>query len=605
MKKTIIITGIVVVVGIILLIVFSKASRKKEITNLYAESMKGQFDIVVTTTGELQAKNSTDIMGPDFTQSRGIRVMDIRITDMVPEGTEVKAGDYVANLDRTSFDNTLKDELDRLTTYKNNLEMKILDTAVTLSNLRDNIKNLKFSVEEAHITLQQSKYEPPTTIRQAEIALDKANRSLDQSIKGYALQVEKAKSDMRTTRNTLAEQQQRVNDLQTILSKFTINAPSDGMIIYKRDRSGNKRKIGSSVSPWDNVVATLPDMSQMISKTYVNEIDVSKVRSGQAVEILVDAFPEKSYSGIVTSVANIGEQLPNADAKVFEVQIEVKGTDPILRPSMTTGNKIVTKTINDVIYIPLECVQTGADSIPFVYTKKGNKQIVVLGESNENNVIVEQGLAEGVQVYLSTPAKPEGFKLVGEDLIAVIREKERVKKEEEKRLREEAAKEAERLHAMNPGGMGPGGMPGMGMQGGMNRGAGGNMQITPEMMQRFQNRNNQGAGQVAPAGATQAAPQGAAGTGTQQGMQPGMMPGGQGFGQGAPRDTAAMRRFMQMRNQQGGQRDTAAMRRFMQMRNQQGNTGDTTRRRRPTQQQPQGFNPGGAGQQSPSSLNQN
>jgi len=167
MKRTLIITGIIVVVAIIVLIVISKVTSKKDVANLYAESQKGQFDIVVTTTGELQAKKSTDIFGPEFTQSRNIRAMDIKITDMVPEGTEVKGGDYVATLDRTSFDNSLKDELERLTTYETNLEMKILDTAVTLSNLRDNIKNLRFSVEEAAITLQQSKYEPPTTIRQA------------------------------------------------------------------------------------------------------------------------------------------------------------------------------------------------------------------------------------------------------------------------------------------------------------------------------------------------------------------------------------------------------------------------------------------------------
>ncbi len=169
-----------------------------------------QFDIIVTTTGELQAKKSTDIFGPEFTQSRNIRAMDIKITDLVPEGTEVKKGDYVATLDRTTFDNNLKDELERLITQETNLEMKILDTAVTLSNLRDNIKNLSFSVEEAQITLQQSKFEPPTTIRQAEISLDKAERSLDQAIRGYSLRVEQAKSDMRTMKNNLAEQQQRV-----------------------------------------------------------------------------------------------------------------------------------------------------------------------------------------------------------------------------------------------------------------------------------------------------------------------------------------------------------------------------------------------------------
>ena len=477
MKRTIIISGIIVAVAIIILIVISKVTTKKDISILYAEAKIGQFDIVVTTTGELQAKKSTDIAGPDFTQSRGIRVMDIKITDMVPEGTEVKQGDYVATLDRTTFDNSLKDEKERLVTFQTNLEMKILDTAVTLSNLRDNIKNLRFSVEEAAITLQQSKYEPPTTIRQAEISLDKANRTLDQAIRGYSLRVEQAKSDMRSMKTNVGEENQRVVDLETVLSKFIINAPSDGMIIYKRDRMGTKRKVGSSISPWDNVVATLPDMSSMISKTYVNEIDVSKVKTGQKVEIVVDAFPEKAYTGQVTSVANIGEQLPNADAKVFEVVIDVNESDPILRPSMTTGNKVITKTLDDVIFIPLESVQAGADSIPFVYMKNRNKQVVVLGESNENNVVIEKGLASGTQVYLSTPEKPENFKLAGEELISVIREREKVKKAEEMRIRQESDKARDE----RGGGM-------------MGAGGGGRRNITPEMMQQFQNMRGSGQG---------------------------------------------------------------------------------------------------------------
>ncbi len=505
MKRTGIIAGIIVVVAIIILIVITKVTSKKDISNLYAQSEKGQFDIVVTTTGELQSKKSTDITGPEFSQSRNIRAMDIKITDIVPEGTEVKTGDYVATLDRTAFDNSLKDELEKLTTYETNLEMKILDTAVTLSNLRDNIKNLRFSVEEAAITLQQSKYEPPTTIREAEISLDKANRSLDQNIRGYSLRVEQAKSDMRTAKTNLSEQKVRVSDLQTVLSKFLITAPSSGMIIYKRDRMGSKRKVGSSISPWDNVVATLPDMSSMISKTYVNEIDVSKVKPGQHVEIVVDAFPEKSYTGTVTSVANIGEQLPNADAKVFEVQVEVDGSDPILRPSMTTGNKIITKTINDVTFIPLECVQTGPDSIPFVYMKNGTRQVVVLGESNENNVVVEKGLTAGVQIYLNTPEKSDKYKLVGQELITLIREREAIKKAEELKARQDAEK------AKLSGG--ETGAEGMGRPG---------MNITPEMMQRFQN------------------------------MKP---------GNGGKPDTAAIKRFQKTGNQQGGIKDTSMVRR--------------------------------------------
>jgi HlyD family secretion protein len=543
MKRNIIITGIVITVGIIILIVISRLNSKKDISNLFAESKRGQFDIVVTTTGELQAKKSTDIFGPEFAQSRNMRAVDIKITDLVMEGTEVKPGDYVATLDRTSFDNSLKDEKERLLTQETNMEMKILDTAVTLSNLRDNIKNLRFTVEESRITLQQSKYEPPTTIRQAEIALDKANRTLDQSIRGYSLRVEQAKSDMRSIKTNLAEQRIRVSDIETVLAKFIITAPSPGMIIYKRDRMGAKRKVGSSISPWDNVVATLPDMSSMISKTYVNEIDVSKVKVGQHVEIMVDAFPEKAYTGTVLSVANIGEQLPNADAKVFEVQIEVDGSDPILRPSMTTGNKIITKTISDVTYIPLESVQAGADSIPYVYMKNGNRQVVVLGESNENNVVVEQGIESGVPVYLSTPENAENFKLIGEELVTVIKDREKAKKAEEMKLRQEAERARNEGGGFGGGGFG-GGMPG----GGRMQGGGGMPNMTPEMMQRFQNMRGQGG----------------------QGGQGGQA--GQG-GQGGTRDTTGMAARRRMRQQQGGDQG-----------GQQGGARDTTRRRTNRQQ---------------------
>ncbi len=508
MKKTFIITAIVVVVAIGAIIVISRLSSGKDLGNLYVEAERGQFEIIVTTTGELQAENSTDITGPDFAQSRPIRVMDIEITDLVPEGTEVQEGDYVATLDRTSFDNTLKDELERLETYENNLEVRILDTAVTLSNLRDNIKNLRFSVEEAEITLEESKFEPPTTIRQAEISLDKAKRSLEQAIRGYELKVEQARSDMRTIKNQLSEQRQRVADIEGILENFEIKAPASGMVIYYRDRSGSKRRIGSSISPWDNVVATLPDMSSMISKTYVNEIDISKVAVGQKVEIVVDAFPDKKYTGTVISVANIGEQLPNADAKVFEVVIKLDSTDLILKPSMTTANKIITKTIEDVTYIPLEAVMTGADSIPFVYLRNGTKQIVVLGESNENNVVVEQGLNPGTRIYLNTPEEPEKFnKLAGAELVDIIRQKEKEKEEAEKAMNQQREQ-----------------------QGGF-QGRGGMREITPEMMEQFQSR--------------------------------GGMPQGEG---GGNIDTAAMQRFMQMRRNmpQGGQGDSAFMRRMQE-----------------------------------------
>jgi len=299
--------------------------------------------------------------------------------------------------------------------------MKILDTAVVLTNQRDDIKNQRFVVEEAEIALAQSKFEPPATIRQAGIALDKAKRTLDQKIKSYSLYVAQSVADLTHQKMHLTREIRLVSDLQDFLSKFTVTAPASGMVIYKKDRNGNKRKAGSTINLFDRVIATLPDLSSMISKVYVNEIEISKVVPGQKVIINVDAFPEKKYIGVVSTIANIGEKLPNSDSKMFEVQVKVDGSDPSLRPSMTTGNKIIVRTYNDVVYIPAECVQTGSDSIPFVYGKNKTKELVVLGESNEKNIIVEKGLEPRDVIYVIPPQNPEDFKLVGEDLIPIIK----------------------------------------------------------------------------------------------------------------------------------------------------------------------------------------
>ncbi|MFO7851102.1 MAG: efflux RND transporter periplasmic adaptor subunit [Bacteroidota bacterium] len=437
MKKTLIISGIVVAVAVIALIVFNRLTKQDEIALLYAEATRGDFEIIVSTTGELQAENSTDIEGPSGLGGRRMRFRNITIQDLIPEGTVVQKGDYVATLDRSEAENTLKDEMDELEQMENDYEMKKLDTTITLGDLRDDILNLKFNMEEAEITLEQSKYEPPTTIRQNRINLDKATRAYEQALKNYELKVQQAKADMRDARYELEEQRQTVGDMQKVLEQFTVTAPAPGMVIYKREWDGTKRKVGSNISPFDPVVATLPDLSSMISKTYVNEIDISKVKVDQPVKITVDAFPEKKYTGKVISVANIGEQLPNTDAKVFEVIIKLDEVESILRPSMTTGNQIITASYNDVLSIPLECVHATVDSIPYVYHRNGTRQIVVLGRSNENSVIVEQGIVEDDQLYLSLPEEPENFRLVGEELIDVIREKERLKrKEEEKRERE-------------------------------------------------------------------------------------------------------------------------------------------------------------------------
>jgi multidrug efflux pump subunit AcrA (membrane-fusion protein) len=432
MKKNLIIAGIVIVVTIIIMVAFNGMTTRGNDTVQFTQVQQGKFEVTVVGTGELLAERSVDILAPAvMAGGRGgggdIRVAPMKIQDLIPEGTMVKKGDFIAQLDRTDYDNNLKDDRDRLSTLMTQLEMKNLDSAVSLTALRDGIRNQKFTVSEAEITYRNSRYESPEIIRQAEIAFDKAKRMLEQLNRSYKLKTAQSIQDIRNTEFFIGRVTNRITSTENLLKQFTIISPSDGMLIYKRDFRGSKRKIGTMIAPFDRIVANIPDLSSMISRTFISEIDVNKVKTGQKADINIDAFPLRSYKGTIISIANIGEELPNSDSKVFETQIRIDGTDPDLRPSMTTGNKIMISSVENVIYISTECIQSGTDTLTFVYTRNRKKQIVMTGISNEKYTVIEKGLKPGTVVYLSEPQDHDKFKLAGKELIPALRQKYRMK----------------------------------------------------------------------------------------------------------------------------------------------------------------------------------
>ena len=413
-------SGLVIVV--IAIIIISQSKKPKE-AEIFSKVNEGVFEVLVTVTGELEAMNKENITGPSELRNDLVRLYQVKIQDLIPEGTVVDSGDWVASLDKTEITTRLRDVQDELERQKSNYMKIQLDTSIQLRGLRDDIQNLQFDLEERKIILEQSKFEPPATIRQNQINVDKAIRSLENTQKNYKLRVRQAEANMKDAMINLNKQQRRCDEILKVMDKFEITAPKRGMVIYAKEWRGEKRKVGSSISPWDPTVATLPDLSVMISRTYVSEIDINKIKMGQKVRLGVDAFPDRKYTGEVSKVSNVGEQLPGSDSKVFEVIIRIDGSDPLLRPYMTTSNNIIINTFKNVTFVPIETIHS-EDSIPFVYKKNRVKAIVLLGDMNDNEVIVEKGLKPGEEIFLAVPEKAEKFKKDGIELIPLIKAKE-------------------------------------------------------------------------------------------------------------------------------------------------------------------------------------
>jgi len=365
---------------------------------------RGDFTVTVTTSGELRAPKFVQVTLPMNIQQAQV-YQQLKISTLVPEGTLVKQGETVAEIDRTPLANKHTEVSLALQKVEALYEQAMLDSTLNLGKAREDMKTMELSLEEKKIAKEQAVYEAPSVKRAAELDYEKAERAMAQAKVDYKTKTEQAQAKMREVGADRDRQKNLQRIIMDVMQGLTITAPSPGMVIYVKEWNGKKKTTGSSVGPWEPAVATLPDLSIMESLTYVNEIDVRKLRVGQPVKVTLDADPSKALVGTIKQVANVGEQRPNADAKVFEVVVNIEKPDTSLRPGMTTGNAVETQAVKDVLFIPLDALVV-ENGIPVVFKTDGGrvtKQEVATGAMNDDEVVIVKGLEEGQTVLLSPP----------------------------------------------------------------------------------------------------------------------------------------------------------------------------------------------------------
>ncbi|MCB0473062.1 MAG: RND transporter [Flavobacteriaceae bacterium] len=394
------------VLFLILLYFFFIRSDENENVAITTKVKKGVFLNEVIISGEAQSTSSKKINGPSNAARFGI--YQLKIQSLVPEGTIVKKGDYVGQIDPSSVNNQIIDAKLNLDTAQSKFTQQQLDTTLTLKEERNAIKDVMFSIEENKLELKQSIYEPPATIRKLEINVEKLERDLKEKKEDYAIKKRQANAKMIEVGTEVSKINNKLNELENLRKAFSINSDDSGMITYVKDWRGEKIKAGSEISPWSPAIASLPDLTKMESKTYANEVDIRKIKKDLKVKIGFDAFPDIELDGIVTDVANVGETKRGSDVKLFQVLIQIIETDSNIRPGMTTSNRILTHKEENVLMVPLEAIFS-KDTISYVYKKSRfsiDKQQVELGESNNEVVIIKKGMDVNDVVYLS---KPEGL----------------------------------------------------------------------------------------------------------------------------------------------------------------------------------------------------
>jgi multidrug resistance efflux pump len=373
----------------------SKINNEVETT----EVKRGEFFIEVSEEGQINATRSISISSPTIDYRFGL----LKITQIVEDGEEVSAGDTVIRFDPSDVQKAIIDA-------QASLEIAIAEKAKMMAEQESRIGELEADLKISEldyqineIRLQQATFDSEVARKELQLSLDRAKISLETAREEIENQKLIHAQDIRRKDVQIQQDRNRLQDAYKTLEKLTVTSPSEGVAILRTNWSTDEKwAVGDQ--PWPGYsLVNLPDMSELKVETEVNEVDISKIKVGQKVEIKLDAFSDTAYTGEVMSVAGLAKfKRRDSKVKVFPVEILLDEASRKLMPGMTVSCKIIVDRIENAAYVPLEAVyKKGAEEYAFVKSGSGfKKKIIKTGMANNDFTIVEEGLKEKDRVSL-------------------------------------------------------------------------------------------------------------------------------------------------------------------------------------------------------------
>jgi len=235
----------------------------------------------------------------------------------------------------------------------------------------------------------------------SEAKLHASRKGLELARTGYEEDLKQATADVERAKAALA-----VNEVQ--LTYATIAAPIAGVIGLVTTQEGETVSAGLSAPTF----VTIIDLGRLQVDTFVDEVDIGKVKTGQRATFTVDSFPSREFAGKVVAIypkAVIQENVVN-----YDVVVEI--TDPydgLLRPEMTASVTIALDARENVLAVPTKAVKRERGK-SVVYVLSGGQpesREVKVGWKDSQWIEIVSGVAEGQVVLLEPPAAPKTSEL--------------------------------------------------------------------------------------------------------------------------------------------------------------------------------------------------
>ncbi len=182
--------------------------------------------------------------------------------------------------------------------------------------------------------------------------------------------------------------------------EFQVRSPINGTVLEILVNAGEIITSGTSTFGGGTVLMKLADLSRMIVKAKINEVNIPRVAVNQEVDIRLDALPGQQFKGRVTAIAAQGVKEENI--VTYDVTIAIADSNSALKPMLTANVDIVTKRLDDVLTIPLEVLQVknGDDVVEVLTNGTPKSRKVRVAFRTDTQAVITKGLQEHDQVVI-------------------------------------------------------------------------------------------------------------------------------------------------------------------------------------------------------------
>lgn len=358
---------------------------------------RGAFERRVLLTGALEADRAVLLTVPRTPS------WQVELRWIAEDGAAVRAGDRVAELDKSAFASELEDQ-------ETALEEKLAELDRRRAELLAERRDKEFEVARRRAELDKARLEaevpedlvPLQELEERRLSLARSELELAKAEADLAAQRQASASELEVLEIEIGKMRRQIESAREAISELTLEAPEEGIFLVGT-HPWEDRKLQTGDTVWVGMtVGTLPDLSSLVVEARLPDVDDGSIAPGMPAVVTLDTFPQSSFRGTVRDVAPVAqEEGRQSSLRFFHTVIGLEEPDPErMIPGMSARVEVIAERRDEALLVPRRAVEVGAGPAgeapeAMVHRPGGGTARVRLGPCNELECVVEEGLTAG------------------------------------------------------------------------------------------------------------------------------------------------------------------------------------------------------------------